>query len=81
MEFDSVTAFFEMGGYGFFVWLAFGVSFLAMLVIYFESIIAKRKLFSFAQQEFARKQRIKAVRKKQDSQVAEDQAVTQEVTQ
>ena len=78
MQFESWSAFFDMGGYGFFVWLAFGVSFLSLLIIYFESIYAKRALFSFAQQEFARKQRIKAVRKQK--QQAEDKAEKQEVS-
>jgi heme exporter protein D len=35
MQFDSISAFFDMGGYAFFVWLSYGVSafLLAMLVL------------------------------------------------
>ena len=35
MQFDSISAFFNMGGYAFFVWLSYGVSafLLAMLVL------------------------------------------------
>ena len=76
MQFESLSAFLDMGGYGFFVWLAFGVSFLAMIIIYFESIYAKRSLFAFAQQEFARKQRIKAVRKQKAQEEADKQEVS-----
>ena len=79
MHFETFADFIEMGGYGFFVWLAFGVSFLALALVYIESIVAKRKLFTFAQQEFARKQRIKAVRKQKKA--AAVQTDNQEVTQ
>jgi len=35
MQFDSISAFFDMGGYAFFVWLSYGVSaFLLAALIY-----------------------------------------------
>lgn len=63
MQFDSLQAFLDMGGYGTFVWLAFGVSFAVLILLLVESIVAKRRLFAFIQQELARKQRIKAVKR------------------
>jgi heme exporter protein D len=35
MQFDSISAFFDMGGYAFFVWLSYGVSaFLLTALVY-----------------------------------------------
>jgi heme exporter protein D len=35
MQFDSISAFLDMGGYGFFVWLSYGVSaFLLAALVY-----------------------------------------------
>jgi heme exporter protein D len=35
MQFDSISAFFDMGGYAFFVWLSYGVSaFLLATLVY-----------------------------------------------
>ena len=33
MQFDSINAFFNMGGYGFYVWLSYGVTLLAILLL------------------------------------------------
>ncbi|MBF4101627.1 heme exporter protein CcmD [Mannheimia haemolytica] len=30
-QFESISDFFAMGGYGFYVWLSYGVSFIAMI--------------------------------------------------
>ena len=51
-----------MGGYGFFVWLYFGVTFIAMLAIVVESKLAYKQLFTQLEKEQARKKRIKAAR-------------------
>ena len=59
MQFNSFQAFLDMGGYGFFVWLAFGVTFLAMIVLVFESIWAKKQLIVRFGAQIARKKRIK----------------------
>ncbi|RUO61846.1 heme exporter protein CcmD [Pseudidiomarina insulisalsae] len=52
MQFDSWQAFINMGGYGFYVWLAFGVSFLALALVVVQGLQARRKL----QQEFVKEQ-------------------------
>ena len=38
LHFDSLTEFFAMGGHGFYVWLSYGIVFLAFLL---QSLIAK----------------------------------------
>lgn len=62
MAFDSFSEFIAMGGYGFFVWLSFGVTFIAMLAIVVESKLAYKQLFTQLEKEQARKKRIKAAR-------------------
>ncbi|GAA6184078.1 MULTISPECIES: heme exporter protein CcmD [Alteromonadaceae] len=58
-QFDSWQAFWQMGGYGFYVWLAFGVSFLAVFLVVYESIWAKKQLIKAVNAQIARKKRIK----------------------
>lgn len=53
MVFDSWQAFIEMGGYGFYVWLAFGISFGAIAVLVISGFSARSKL----QREFVKEQR------------------------
>ena len=44
MQFDSVSAFFDMGGYGFYVWLSYGVSIAALALLVFSSISSHKKI-------------------------------------
>ncbi len=53
-----------MGGYGFFVWLSFGVTAFAMLAIIVEGRIAQKRLVAEILAEQARKDRIKGVKSK-----------------
>lgn len=62
MQFANISEFFAMGGYGFYVWLAFGVSFLLLFAMWFLGRWQKTFLLKKARQEFARAQRIKAAR-------------------
>jgi heme exporter protein D len=63
MHFESWSAFWNMGGYALFVWTAFGVSGLALMLILIDSIVAKRLLFVQVQKEVVRRQRISAANK------------------
>lgn len=36
-QFDSISDFFAMGGYGFYVWLAYGITFVAMGLLIWQS--------------------------------------------
>ena len=40
MEFENINAFFAMGGYGFYVWLSYGVTALAIVLLI---ILSKQK--------------------------------------
>jgi heme exporter protein D len=81
MHFDSWQAFWEMGDYGLFVWLAFGVSLLALLVLCIDTLLAKRGLFAKVQSEVARKQRIQQAQIAQKaSQKAAQQSASQRST-
>ncbi|MCC2606172.1 heme exporter protein CcmD [Planctobacterium marinum] len=62
MQFASIGEFFAMGGYGFYVWMAFGISFFLLIVMWFAGHWQSKLLFSKAQQELARAQRIKTAR-------------------
>ncbi len=65
MQFDSLSAFFEMGGYGFYVWLAFLVTFITMIGLVVESYWAKKQLIIAFGAQMARKKRIKDRQKKE----------------
>lgn len=62
MQFESVSAFLDMGGYGFYVWLSFGVSLLALAILAFDAVRQKKQLFNAVEKEQARKMRIKAAK-------------------
>ncbi|WP_100655952.1 heme exporter protein CcmD [Alteromonas flava] len=63
MQFTSFSEFIAMGGYGFFVWLSFGVTVLVMILLVIESLWAKRQLIAQVGVEQARKARIAKARK------------------
>ncbi len=62
LQFDSFSAFLDMGGYGFFVWLSFAVTLVAMVGIWFESRKARQQVVRQILQEQARKQRIQTAK-------------------
>ena len=63
MQFNSLSEFLSMGGYGFFVWISFGLSFLVLLLLTGWSFWQKQYLFKSAQLQLERAARIKAARK------------------
>lgn len=44
MQFDSISAFFAMGGYGFYVWLSYGISIAALALLIFSSTSSHKKI-------------------------------------
>ncbi|HBO37254.1 MAG TPA: heme exporter protein CcmD [Pasteurellaceae bacterium] len=60
MFFQSWSDFFNMGGYGFYVWLAYGVSFVAILLLAVYSYRGKEVVFREVRREQQREQRLKA---------------------
>ncbi|WP_296046129.1 heme exporter protein CcmD [uncultured Alteromonas sp.] len=73
MQFDSLQAFFAMGGYALYVWLSFGVSLLALVWVVADSASAHKKLLRNAREEQARQSRIAAARKAQTVQSESEQ--------
>lgn len=61
-NFASFSDFLAMGGYGFFVWLSFGGSFLALLLL---GLYSKRQQQQFIQQQASRAARDARVRQQQ----------------
>lgn len=68
MVFDTFADFVAMGGYGFYVWISFGLSFFTLLVLGAWSLWYKKRLFTVARQEIQRIERIKAARQKRKKQ-------------
>ncbi|GEA13443.1 heme exporter protein D [Alteromonas sp. KUL49] len=59
MQFDSFSEFLHMGGYAFYVWLAYGVTFVALVGIVTQSVLEHRNLLKSIVKEQARQERIK----------------------
>ncbi len=60
MVFEDLHSFFDMGGYGLYVWLSFGASALSLLILWLDSFFSKRTLLTQVLKEQARQARIKA---------------------
>ncbi|KAA6209524.1 heme exporter protein CcmD [Avibacterium paragallinarum] len=56
MFFESVSDFLNMGGYGFYVWLSYGLSFLALAGLIVQGMLRKKTLIKEIQRE---QQRVK----------------------
>ena len=62
MHFESWTEFWQMGGYAFYVWLAFSVTLGAMILLVVEAKYARNKLKQYVLSEAARKERIRKMK-------------------
>ncbi|MCP3703503.1 MAG: heme exporter protein CcmD [Alteromonas sp.] len=65
MQFESFADFLNMGGYAFYVWLSFGVTFLAMGIIAIQRFSKHRALLKQLVAQQDRKARIKQARQQQ----------------
>ena len=65
MAFEDFAAFLDMGGYGFYVWLAYGGSLLAIIVLTISHLFNRRALLHQAINELKRKQRIQQAKNNQ----------------
>ncbi|PKF51752.1 heme exporter protein CcmD [Enterovibrio nigricans] len=59
MHFSSFPEFLAMGGYGSYVWWAFGITLVSMLWLVVSALLTRRKLFQEIKNKVAREQRIK----------------------
>ncbi|MFP2770572.1 heme exporter protein CcmD [Oceanisphaera sp. KMM 10153] len=63
MKFDSWSAFWAMGGYGFYVWLSFGLTIFALLALVISTLNTRKSLLRAVKQKQARAARRKAAQK------------------
>ncbi|AQS35605.1 heme exporter protein CcmD [Shewanella psychrophila] len=59
MQFDSLSDFFNMGGYAFYVWLAYGVTFGSLAILVIQSMGQKRKVLTEIAKKIQREERLK----------------------
>lgn len=57
-QFNSISEFFAMGGYGFYVWLSYGVTFLAVAILIWQSKQEIKNTLKLAKKEQARESRL-----------------------
>ncbi|MBR9728705.1 heme exporter protein CcmD [Shewanella intestini] len=62
MQFDSISDFFHMGGYAFYVWLAYGITFSSLAILIVMSARSKRKILVEIAGKIAREARLKESR-------------------
>ncbi len=62
MHFESLSDFFAMGGYAGYVWSAFGITFLSMLILLFVSVRRGDALLKEVQSKIDRQARIDAAK-------------------
>mgnify|MGYP000539205494 FL=1 len=62
MQFDSFAAFLDMGGYAFFVWLAYGVTFGSLAILIIHSLGQRRKVLIEISKKIIREDRLKESR-------------------
>ncbi len=81
MQFDSFSAFLAMGGYGFYVWLSFGVSVALILALIVSSIIGHKQVIKNIAIRQQRENKLRQVRKqRKKSSVDSNQDAPQEST-
>lgn len=59
-QFESISAFFAMGGYGFYVWLSYAVTFIAMGGLIWLSRREHKAILTQAKKDLAREERAKS---------------------
>jgi len=68
MQFNSISAFFNMGGYGFYVWLSYGISVLMIGLLIFMSCQSHKKVKIQIAQRFHRENKLREAAKQQAEQ-------------
>ncbi len=67
MQFESFSAFLDMGGYGFYVWLSFGVSTALILVLVFSSILGHKQVINNIALRQQREDKLRQLRKQRNN--------------
>ncbi len=72
MQFDSFSAFIDMGGYGFYVWLSYGTCALLLALILILSLKKDKAIRAQIQQKQKREQKLKQAAEQQRTQLEND---------
>ncbi len=72
MQFDSFSAFLAMGGYGFYVWLSYGVAALLLTILIILSVRKDRAVKKHIAQKQKREQKLRRAAKQQAAQLSND---------
>ena len=75
MQFNSLSDFIEMGGYGFYVWLSFSVSALLLIILLISSKAAHQKVINDIARRTKRDDKLRKIRKLRES-TSQSQQVT-----
>ncbi|WP_109078226.1 heme exporter protein CcmD [Aggregatibacter kilianii] len=67
MFFQSWSDFIDMGGYGFYVWLSYGLSLLAIVVLIVQSLAGKSAVLKSIKREQQREARLQQMKQKGDT--------------
>jgi heme exporter protein D len=67
MQFDSISAFFDMGGYAFFVWLSYGVSALLLTLLVYTSHSNHKNVKNKIVQRLLREKKLRKAAEKQSA--------------
>lgn len=67
MHFPSFSALLQMGGYAFYVWLAYGITLAAMLCLILSTFFTKKKIYREIQKKRSREQRMKKAQKMENT--------------
>ena len=78
MQFESFSAFLNMGGYGFYVWLSFGISTVLILALIFNSILGHKQVIKNITIRQQRDNKLRQLRKQRNDSSTN---TTKEVTQ
>ncbi|REL28233.1 heme exporter protein CcmD [Thalassotalea euphylliae] len=67
MQFDNFSAFIDMGGYGFFVWLSYGASIALFILLILSSINASKSIKGQIASQIKREQKLKLAAEQQQA--------------
>ena len=80
MQFSSFSDFINMGGYGFYVWLSFGVAALLLTLLTLSSKAGHQKVIKQIALRKKREDKLRQARKNKQHQAASQHASNEEVT-
>ncbi len=63
MAFHSLISFLQMGGYGFYVWLSYGIAMLSIAILVVNTVMETHKIKRLVKQRILRDKRIQKAQK------------------